>query len=120
MFLSVEMQTPPRNPARGELGQAAAWEATVAAALTPALSSAEPAEVFVAHLGRQLAETARGEAQAQKLREQQLRVAGMVGGAVSLLGGLVVWLVWRQAHKPDGKPGWSWAWKPQPRAHLSH
>ena len=77
MFLSLEMQTP-RTPTRKVSGTAdpAVWEATLAAALTPALSSAKPSEAFVAHLGRQLAR----EAQEQKTREQRLRVAGVVGG----------------------------------------
>ena len=118
MFLSLEMQTP-RTPTRKVSGTAdpAVWEATLAAALTPALSSAKPSEAFVAHLGRQLAR----EAQEQKTREQRLRVAGVVGGVLSLVGGLVFWLLWWQGRKPPaqaaGKPGWSWGWKPLSRAH---
>ena len=120
MFLSLEMQAP-HTRGRAEVGLAddAAWETALAAALTPALSSAKPSEVFIAHLGRQLTETARHEAQEQTIREQRLRIAGAVGGVVSLVGGLVVWLLWRKRHKPQaaGKPGWSWAWKPLSRAH---
>jgi hypothetical protein len=122
MFLSLEMQAP-RAPARAEFGlnDDAAWETALAAALTPALASAKPSEAFVAHLGRRLTENARREAQEQKLREQRLRVAGAVGGIVSLVGGLVFWLLWRQHHKPQAaataKQGWTWGWKPLSRAH---
>jgi hypothetical protein len=57
------------------------------------------------------------------IREQRLRIAGVVGGIVSLVGGLVFWLLWRQHHKPQAraatpaKPGWTWGWKPLSRAH---
>jgi hypothetical protein len=127
MFLSLEMQAP-RTSARPEAGFAEVdpkWEAALAEALTPALSSGRPAEAFVAHLGRQLAETARCEAQEQKILEQRLRAASIVGGVVSLVGGLVFWLFWRQRHKPQtaapaAKPGWTWGWKPLSRAHPTH
>ena len=125
MFLSLEMQSP-RAPARDEFGltDEAAWEAALASALTPALASAKPSEAFIAHLGRQLTETARREAQEQAIREQRLRIAGVVGGIVSLLGGLVFWLLWRQHRKPQAaaatKPGWNWEWKPLSRAHPTH
>jgi hypothetical protein len=125
MFLSIETQAP-YLPGRTEAGLAddAAWETALAAALTPALSSAKPSEAFIANLGRKLADTARCEAQEQKLREERLRVAGVVGGVVSLVGGLAVWLLWRQHRKPQSaavsKPGWTWAWKPLSRAHPTH
>lgn len=124
MVSSFDPQAP-RTPAQSAAGQAepdAAWEATVAAALTPALASARPSEAFVAHLGRQLAEAAQREAQAQKTREQRLRIAGAVGGAVSLVGGLVFWLVWRQHHKPGAvaKPGLTWGLKSLSRAHSAN
>ncbi len=124
MFQSFDMQAP-RAPARPVAGQAdaeAAWEATLAQALTPALASAKPSEAFVSHLGRKLTEAAQRETQAQKAREQRLRVAGAVGGAVSLVGGLVFWLVWRQHHKPGAaaKPGGTWGWKPLSRAHPAN
>ena len=125
MFLSLDMQVH-YPPAQKELGPAedAVWEAALAAALTPALSSAKPSDAFIAHLGRQLNEAARREAQTQQI----LRIAGVVGGFVSLLGGLVVWLLWRQRHQPQAaakppaaaKPTWTWGWKPLSRAHPTH
>ena len=127
MFLSHELRAP-RAPARAGSSVAdidPAWETALAAALTPALASAKPSEAFVAHLGHQLTEAARSEAQEQKIREQRLRIAGVVGGVVSLVGGLVFWLLWRQhRHKPQvaapSKPGWTWGWKPLSRAHPTH
>jgi hypothetical protein len=123
MFLSLEIRAP-RKPARPELGlsEDAAWETALAAALTPALASAKPSEAFIAHLGRQLTETVRREAQEQKMREERLRIAGVVGGVVSLVGGLVFLLLWRQHRKPTAtsKPAWSWGWKPVSRAHPTH
>ena len=125
MFLSLELQAPHKS-AQHRSGQAdadAAWETALAAALTPALASAKPSEAFVAHLGHQLTAAARREAQGQMIREQRLRIAGVVGGIVSLVGGLVFWLLWRQHHKPQAraarpaKPGWTWEWKPLSRAH---
>jgi len=124
MLSSFDKQAPrmPAHPAAGPAEPDAAWEATVAAALTPALASAKPSEAFVAHLGRQLSEAAQREAQAQKTREERLRIAGAVGGIVSLVGGLVFWLVWRQHHKPGAaaKPGWVLGLKPLSRAHSAN
>jgi hypothetical protein len=123
MFLSLELHAP-RASARDEFSRAddAVWEAALAAALTPALASAKPSEAFIAHLGRQLTETARREAREHQIREQRLRIAGVVGGIVSLVGGLVFWLLWRQHRKPEAavKPGWTWEWKPLSRAHPTH
>ncbi len=129
MFWSLDLQ-PPRASAPSESGQPdvdAAWEAALAAALTPALASAKPSEAFVAHLGHQLVKAARSEAQEHKVREQRLAIAGVVGGVISLVGGLVVWLLWRQYHKPQAaaattsaapaKTGWTWGWKSLSRAH---
>ena len=132
MFWSLDLQ-PHRTAAPSESGLPdvdAAWEAALAAALTPALASAKPSEVFVAQLGRQLVKAARSEAQERKVREQRLAIAGVVGGIVSLVGGLVFWLLWRQHHKPQGaaaptpaapaKSGWTWGWKALSRAHPTH
>ncbi len=132
MFWSLNLQ-PPRASAASESGQPdvdAAWEAAMAAALTPALASAKPSEAFVAHLGHQLVTAARSEAQEHKVREQRWAIAGVVGGVVSLVGGLVVWLLWRQYHKPQAaaattaaapaKTGWTWGWKSLSRAHPTH
>jgi hypothetical protein len=120
MFLSFEVKAP-RATTGTEFSvvEEAAWEAALAAALTPALASAKPSEAFIAHLGRQLTDTALREAQEQKILEQRLRVASVVGGVVSLVGGVVFWLLWRQHRKPQAaaaKPGWSWGWKPLSRA----
>lgn len=99
MSLTVEAEVTP-----AELGPAEqlALEKAMAAALT----SGVPSERFVAHLGQQLAETARREQLAQQRREERLRTAGLfglVGGIFSLLGGLAVWLLWRQRRK-EGAP----------------
>ena len=124
MLSSFDKQAPrmPAHPAAGPAEPDAAWEATVAAVLTPALASAKPSEAFIAHLGRQLSEAAQREARAQKTREERLRIAGAVGGIVSLVGGLVFWLVWRQHHKPGAaaKPGWVLGLKPLSRAHSAN
>ena len=124
MLSSYDRQAPrtPAQPAAGPAEPDAAWEATVAAALTPALASAKPSEAFVAHLGRQLSAAAQRDAQEQKTREQRLRIAGAVGGVISLVGGLVFWLVWRQHHKPGegAKPGWALGLKSLSRAHSAN
>ncbi len=124
MLSSFDQQAPhtPAHPAAGTQEPDAAWEATVAAALTPALASGKPSEAFVAHLGRQLSEAAQRDAQAQKTRDQRLRIAGAVGGVISLVGGLVFWLVWRHHHKPGegAKPGWALGLKSLSRARPAH
>jgi len=124
MLSSFDKQAPrtPAHPAAGPAEPDAAWEATVAAALAPALASAKPSEAFVAHLGRQLSAAAQRDAQEQKTREQRLRIAGAVGGVISLVGGLVFWLVWRQHHKPGtpAKPGLAWGLKSLSRAHSAN
>jgi len=126
MSWSLDLRTPHASAsAESSLPEVdAAWETALAAALTPALASAKPTEAFVAHLGHQLTVAARREAEGQKVREQRLAVAGVVGGIVSLVGGLVFWLLWRQHHlKPQvkaaapAKPGWTWGWKTLSRAH---
>jgi hypothetical protein len=129
MFWSLDLRAP-RASATSESGLPdvdAAWEAALAAALTPALASAKPSGAFVAHLGHQLVATAKCEAQEHKVREQRLAIAGVVGGIVSLVGGLVFWLLWRQHHKPQAtaaaaraKTGWTWGWKSLSRAHPTH
>ncbi len=132
MFWSLNLQ-PHRATAPSEAGLPdvdAAWETALAAALTPALASAKPSEAFVAHLGHQLVKAARSEAQEHKVREQRLAIAGVVGGIVSLVGGLVFWLLWRQHHKPQAaatttpavpaKSGWTWGFKALSRAHPTH
>jgi hypothetical protein len=130
MFWSLDLRAPRASapPESGLPDVDAAWEAALAAALTPALASAKPSEAFVAHLGHQLVATAQSEAQEHKVREQRLAIAGVVGGIVSLVGGLVFWLLWRQHHKPHAaataaapaKTGWTWGWKSLSRAHPTH
>jgi hypothetical protein len=102
------------------LAEQSALEGALAQALAPARSAAQPSEKFVARLGKQLMESARLEAEAQARRGQQLRTAGLVGGVASVVGGVVVWLVWRQHHKvgdPNCKPVVAWSAKPLSRAH---
>jgi hypothetical protein len=104
------------------LAEQQALERALAQALAPARFAAEPSEKFVARLGQQLVETARREEEAQLRREQQLRTASLVGGVASVVGGLLVWLLWRQHHKASdagagSKPVVAWSIKPFSRAH---
>ena len=113
MFMSLDFPAV-KTTAPETLGRTdeAAWEAALALALTPALSSAKPSEAFIAHLGWQLAETARREYRVEPTRGQRWAMAGVVGGILSLAGGVLVWLLWRQRRQPrtGGKADWN-GWK---------
>ena len=122
MFLPLDSETTRLRP-QAEIGPAeqAAWEEALATTLTPAMASARPSSAFVAQLGQRLAETAKRDALEQQRREERLRTARLVGGVFSVVGGLVVWLLWRQHHKTESlapsKPAFSWGFKPLTRAH---
>ncbi len=107
MSLTLE-PTVKEKPGEGmSLAEQAALEGALAAALTPALSAGKPSDQFVAQLGQQLAAAADRELGAEQRRERQLRTAGLVGlagGLFSLVGGVVVWLLWRQRRKPESAP----------------
>jgi hypothetical protein len=75
-----------------------AEQAELEGALANAMFVAAPSDQFVTQLGQHLAQAAKREAEAERLREQRLRTASVVGGVVSVLGGLVVWLLWRKRH----------------------
>jgi hypothetical protein len=92
MSLSLEMTETKRDEL--SLAEQAALERT----LSKALFVVVPSDKFVAQLGQHLAEAAKHEAEAEQRRERRLRTAGLVGGLFSVLGGLVVWLLWRKRH----------------------
>jgi hypothetical protein len=92
MSLSLEMTETKRE----EFGLAE--QAALEGALANALFVVVPSDKFVAQLGQHLAEAAKRDAEAERRRERRLRTAGLVGGVFSVLGGLVVWLLWRKRH----------------------
>ncbi len=92
MSLSLEMS------GTKEAGLSPAEQAALERALPQVLVVVAPSDKFVAQLGQHLTEAARREAAAEQRRDRQLRTAGLVGGVVSVLGGLVVWLLWRRLH----------------------
>ncbi len=83
------------------LAQQAALEGAWASALTPALSAGRPSSQFATQLSQQLSAAARKAWEAQQRHERQLRTASLVGGLFSVVGGVVVWLLWRQRHKTE-------------------
>ena len=67
------------------------------------LPAARPADEFVTRLGQQLVMTRKREYERQHRNARRLRVAGIIGGVASLVGGVVVWVLWRQRrHRPEG------------------
>ena len=62
----------------------------------------EPAQSFVDRLSRDLVEEARRQHSVQQRHaDQTLRFFGIFGGLISVVGGLVLWLVLRQERKPE-------------------
>ena len=92
MSLTLEM-TETKQEAFGLAEQAA-----LEGALANAMFVVAPSDKFVAQLGQHLADSAKREGEAERRREQRLRTAGVVGGVFSVIGGLVVWLLWRKRH----------------------
>jgi len=66
------------------------------------LPAARPADDFVTRLGQQLVAAHKRDFERQHRNANRLRVAGIVGGVASLVGGVLVWLLWRQRrHRPE-------------------
>jgi hypothetical protein len=70
------------------------------------LPAARPADDFVTRLGQKLEKNATREADRHRQQVRQLRAAGIIGGVASVVGGVVVWVLWRQRrHQTDDATG---------------
>jgi len=62
-----------------------------------ALAPASPSEFFVSDLEQQLIDEAKQHQQDQQALLQGLRVVGFIGGGLlSIVGGVLMWLLWRR------------------------
>jgi hypothetical protein len=74
-----------------------ALEHSISVALVPA----SPSEFFVSDLEQQLIDEAKRHQQDQQALLQGLRVVGLIGGGLlSVVGGVLMWLLWRK-HQPQ-------------------
>ncbi len=65
-----------------------------------------PSELYVSELEQELVETAKRQYEIQQHMEQGLHVMGWIGGGLlSIVGGVLMWLLWRQHRikKPSTK-----------------
>jgi hypothetical protein len=81
-------------------------------ALVSVMLPVAPSQSFVDRLSQDLVEEARRQQSAQRRHaDQTLRFFGIFGGLVSVVGGLILWIVLRQERNPE--PGTAQAFSGQ-------
>lgn len=79
----------------------AVLERNIPAVLTPV----RPVETFVSDLERELITAAQRQQREQVQFWRGVRTLGMIGGGLlSVVGGVFMWVVWRQHPGSDGQP----------------